>query len=91
MGNTVTCIACGLASFSQLESVERWQCGWLSNDSRVTIYEDLVTENAMTFVQSILELCSAEQADAGQYSCIAENTLGNDTASFMLTVNAQSK
>ena len=89
-GNTVTfvCVASGnpnpSISWNRGDSV-------LSNDSRVTIYEDLVTENAMTFVQSILELCSAEQADAGQYSCIAENTLGNDTASFMLTVNAQSK
>ena len=51
----------------------------------------LVTENGVTFVQSILELCSTEEADAGQYSCFAENTLGNDTASFVLTVNAQSK
>ena len=62
----------------------------LSNDSRVTIYEELVTENGMTFVQSILELCSAEEADAGWYSCFANNTLGNDTESFMLAVNAQS-
>jgi len=51
----------------------------------------LVTENGVTFVQSILELCSTEEADAGQYSCFAENTLGNDTTSFVLTVNAQSK
>ena len=63
----------------------------LNNDSRVTIYEDLVTENGVTFVWSILELCSAEEADAGQYSCIADNTFGNDTASFVLAVIAQSK
>jgi len=63
----------------------------LSNDSRFSIYEVLVTEDGVTFVQSILALCSAEEADAGQYSCFAENTLGNDTASFVLTVNAQSK
>jgi len=63
----------------------------LSNDSRVTIYEELVTENGMTFVQSILELCSAEEADGGQYNCFADNSLGNDTASFVLAVNAQSE
>ena len=63
----------------------------LNNDSRVTIYEKLVTESGVKFVQSILELCSAEEADAGQYSCFADNTIGNDTASFMLIVNAQSK
>ena len=60
----------------------------LNNDSRIIIYEELVTN---TFVQSILTLCSAEEADAGQYSCFAENTFGNDTASFVLAVNAQSK
>ena len=63
----------------------------LNNNSRVTIYEELVTENGVTFVRSILELCNLEEADAGQYSCFANNTIGNDTASFMLTVNAQSK
>ena len=58
----------------------------LSNDSRVTIYEELVTENGITFMQSILELCSAEVVDAGLYS---SNTLGNDTTSFVLTVSSK--
>ena len=61
----------------------------VSNDSRVTIYEELVTENGVTFVQSIIEVCSAEETDAGQYSCFAENAFGNDTAVIELTVNAQ--
>ena len=61
----------------------------LNNESRVTIYEELVTENGVAFVQSIPELCSAEEADAGLYSCFADNTLGSDAASFVLTVNAQ--
>ena len=63
----------------------------LSNDSRVTIYEELVTENGVTFVQSIIEVCSAEVSDAGQYSCFTENSFGNDTAVFELTVNAGGK
>ena len=63
----------------------------VSNDSRVTIYEELVTENGVTFVQSIIEVCSAEETDAGQYSCFAENAFGNDTAVIELTVNAQGK
>ena len=89
-GNTVTFVC--VASGDPNPSIS-WNRGdtVLNNDSRVTIYEDLVTENGVTFVRSILELCSAEEADAGQYSCFAENILGNDTASFVLTVNAQSK
>ena len=63
----------------------------LNNNSRVTIYQELVTVNGVAFVQSIPELCSAEEADAGLYSCFADNTLGSDTASFVLTVNAQSE
>jgi len=89
-GNNVTFV--WVASGDPSPSIS-WNRGGivLNNDSRVTIYEDLVTENEMIFVQSILALSSAEEADSGQYSCFAENTLGNDTASFVLTVNAQSK
>ena len=89
-GSTITFVC--VASGDPNPSIS-WNRGdtVLNNDSRVTIYEDLVTENGVTFLQSILELCSTEKADAGQYSCYADNTFGNDTASFVLTVNARSK
>ena len=58
----------------------------LSNDSRVTIYEEVVTESGVTFVQSILEICSATLSDSGQYSCLATNLHGNDNATFDLTI-----
>ena len=89
-GNTITlvCVAYGDPNPSI-----SWNRGGtaLSNNSRITIFEVLMTESGATFVRSILELCSVEGADAGRYSCFADNTLGNDTASFVLTVNAQSK
>ena len=89
-GNTITFVC--VASGDPNPSIS-WNKGdtVLNNDSRITIYENLVTENGVALVQSILELRSTEEADAGQYSCFAENVLGNDTASFVLTVNAQSK
>ena len=59
----------------------------LSNDTRVTIYDELVTESGVTFVQSILEICSATPSDGGQYICLATNFHGNDNATFDLTVN----
>ena len=63
----------------------------LTNDSRVTIYETVVTSNGVTFTQSFLVLCGAEQADAGEYSCFSENIFGNSTIEFVLTVNARGK
>ena len=66
----------------------------LTNDSsQVTIYEMPITHSAseITFIQSILELCWAEEEDAGEYSCFSENMFGNDTATFNLTVNARGK
>ena len=67
-----------------------WSTGGvqLSNNSRITIYEELVTENGVDFVQSILEICSAEEADGGQYSCTVGNALGNASVNFELSVTA---
>ena len=93
-GNTIffSCVAYGNPNPSI--SWDRWGTA-LSNGSQVTVHHEevLVTNSwrGLSFVQSILELCRVKEADAGQYSCFAENTIGNDTASFVLTVNAQSK
>jgi len=89
-GNTITFVC--VASGDPNPSIS-WNRGdtVLSNDSQITTFEELVTEIGLTFVRSILELCSAEQADNGQYTCFAENTFGNNVASFVLTVNAESK
>ena len=85
-GDTVllTCVAYGdqplSISWSREGSV-------LMNDSqRITIYEEEVEEGGITFIQSILQICSTESSDAGVYSCIAANEAGNDTATFELTV-----
>ena len=80
---TFTCVACGVPNPSI-----SWNRGDtpLSNGSQATIYEELVTEDGVTFVHSFLQLRSVEETDAGQYSCFANNTLGNDTAFFELAV-----
>lgn len=62
----------------------------MNNDTRVTITTELMTENGVIFVQSTLELYSVEQVDIGQYSCFANNTIGNDTAPFTL-INVRGK
>ena len=62
--------------------------GLLSNNSRITIYESLVTEDGVDFVQSIVEICSVEEADGLEYTCNVRNALGNASVSFDLSVTA---
>jgi len=61
----------------------------LTNDSRVIIQETELIENGMTFVRSILKICSASESDGGQYSCIANNVIGNDSFSFEVTITVE--
>ena len=87
-GNTITfvCVAYGnpipFMSWNRGDTV-------LSNDSHITISEGILTNSGAMYVQSILELCSAEGEDTGQYNCFANNTLGNDNASFVLTTQSK--
>ena len=61
----------------------------LSNGSRTTIYERLVTSNGVTFVQSILQICSVGETDIGQYSCTVDNAVGNTSVDFELSVTGE--
>jgi len=48
-----------------------------------------VTESGFMFVKSMLEICTTQDADSGQYSCSIENMGGiqmNDSATFDLSV-----
>ena len=60
----------------------------LNNSSQITIYEEVETEEGVDFVQSILEICSAEEADEGEYICTVGNALGNVSVNFELSVTA---
>ena len=85
VGNTITfvCVAYGIPDPSI-----SWNRGdtTLNNGSQIFIYEVLLVQDGVKYVQSIIELCSIEEENGGQYSCFAENTVGNDTATFVLTV-----
>ncbi len=62
-----------------------------STSTQVTVYEELVTEGELSFTQSILEICSVEEMDESNYTCVAVNSFGNDTATFELSVNPEGK
>ena len=59
----------------------------LENSSRVTIYEEVIEESGLTFVQSFLEVCSVDFMDAGLYQCTVANRIANASSNFTLTVN----
>ena len=58
----------------------------LENSSRVSIYEEVIEESGITFVQSFLEVCSVGFMDAGLYQCTVANRIANASSNFTLTV-----
>ena len=61
----------------------------VNNGTRINIYEDLVVVNGVNWVLSILEICSVDYFDRGQYSCTIGNAIMNATATFELSVNVE--
>ena len=59
----------------------------LENSSRITIYEEVIEEAGLTFVQSFLEVCSVGFLDGGLYECTVANRLVNASSNFTLSVN----
>ena len=56
-----------------------------SNSSAITIYTERVTVvQGLSFVQSILEICSVGTTTDGQFSCSVSNSLGITTASAIV-------
>ena len=51
-----------------------------------TVYDEMVTQGSLMFVQSILEICSIEEAEGGDYTCNATNGLISDTNTTTITV-----
>ena len=61
----------------------------LYNDSRITVYNDTIEQGGLTFTHSVLELCSAEPLDEGEYTCVAVAARNDDaysTATFTVDI-----
>ena len=88
IGNTVimACVATGFPTPSISWAMEVTE---LYNDSRVTIYDEILEEGGVIFTRSILEICSLTVEDGGQYSCTASNPGSDDTVNFVLTINIE--
>ena len=63
--------------------------GDLTNSTRITIFDEVVSEGTATFVKSTLQICSANESDTGHYTCLATGETSTDAASFVLQVFAR--
>ena len=90
-GSTVQlrCVAYGTLPLSITWSREGSN---LTNDSeRISVYEHQFEEGQFTFLESILQIFSAELGDdSGIYGCLTENEFGTDTVEFELIVTGES-
>ena len=50
------------------------------------VYQDVVTDWEVSLSRSILEVCSVDLSDEANYSCVATNSVGEESASISLTV-----
>ena len=60
--------------------------GALVNTSLVTIYEEDIVQGERIFKQSLLEICSLSESDAGGYTCTVSDGYTTDNATTQLTV-----
>ena len=87
-GNTafLVCVAYG-----QPQSSVTWSMGTasLSNSSQISIREQLLNHNGFIYVRSVLEICNTNAAHTGEYSCTADNGVGNHSISFQLSIQGR--
>ena len=63
----------------------------LSNGSQITIREEITLLRGIFAVKSVLEICTSEEGDSGEYSCNADNGARSDGFSFILSVTPVGK
>ena len=80
---SLTCVAYGLP-FPSITWNKNGTA--VSNSSLTSIYEETKSENGVSFVRSVLEICGSDLTDSGEYSCTADNGITSDSSNFMITV-----
>ena len=89
VGTTVNYICVGYSKDEPTNILWNFRNKTLTNDSLVVIYETILVVNNLTVTQSVLELCSVNLEGSGQYSCTANNSMGNSTSNFALDVKVR--
>ena len=69
------------------ELVTNYTSGDDNDGASVAIYEDTFEEMGVTFTRSVLELCGVTLEEEGDYSCVANDSIGTSRpASFNISV-----
>ena len=58
----------------------------VTNTSLITVTEEDVVSSGRSFKQSLLQICSLAESDAGGYTCIARNRILTANATTQLSV-----
>ena len=79
-GASLTCVAYGEPTVPSIT----WSrnSGDLSNDSRITVLEEIVAEGGVRFAKSTLKICRNDDTDEDVYDCIATAGTAIDTFRF---------
>ena len=87
-GETIMIVCAGVGLDPELS----WSRGGaiIANDTddRVTIYEEFGMQGDNRYLQSILEICSAQESDEGLYECTLTSRSISTTVNFTLSVNS---
>ena len=78
----LTCISRGLPLPSIMWTDPSGSVITRYTNPRIKVFESTETRQGVTFVRSILQLCDINRMDSGEYTCIADNTFSNDTATI---------
>ncbi len=85
-----SCVAYGGSELPDISWLKGDSQTPLTNGSKITIYQDTITEGNLTFSVSILELCGVTSEEDAVYTCVATNMNNSvpysDTANFTLGV-----
>ena len=82
---TSALLAC-VASGYPLPSITWNAIGKTINETEISIYTEILMQGGLTFIKSVLEICSVGKNSVTNYQCTAESSASNDTVQFELLV-----